>query len=61
MFMSETYNNEATTIEAHADYISTVVSGEHSHSKTSAIIAVYDISTMRVFVRYKTESYSKGI
>ena len=33
---------------------STVVSGEHSRSKTSAIIAMYDVSTTRVFVRYKT-------
>ena len=27
---------------------------EHSRSKTSAIIAMYDITTTRVFVRYKT-------
>ena len=58
MFMSETYNNEATTVKVDAGYISTVVSGEHSHSKTSAIIAVYGVPTMRVFVRYKTESHS---
>ena len=37
---------------------STVVSGEHSRSKTSAIIAMYDVSTTRVFVRYKTKGHS---
>ena len=36
----------------------TVVSGEHSRSKTSAIIAMYDVSTTRVFVRYRTKSHS---
>ena len=30
----------------------------HSHSKTSAIIAMHDISTSRVFVRYKAKSHS---
>ena len=32
------------------------MSGEHSRSKTSAIIAMYDVSTTRIFVRYKTVS-----
>ena len=33
-------------IEAHGyGFRSTVVSGEHSRSKTSAIIAMYDVST----------------
>ena len=42
-------------VEAHGyGFRSTVVSGEHSRSKTSAIIAMYDVSTTRVFVRYKT-------
>ena len=30
------------------------MSGEHSRSKTSAIIAMYNVLTTRVFVRYKT-------
>ena len=42
-------------VEAHGyGFRSTVVSGEYLCSKTSAIIAMYDVSTMRVFVRYKT-------
>ena len=42
-------------VEAHGyGFRSTVVSGEHSRSKTSAIIAMYDVSTTRVVVRYKT-------
>ena len=32
------------------------MSGEHSRSKTSTIIAMYDVSTTRIFVRYKTVS-----
>ena len=45
-------------IEAHGyGFRSTVVSGEHSRSKTSAIIAMYDVSNTRVFVRYKTVLY----
>ena len=41
-------------VEAHGyGFRSTVVRGEHSRSKTSAIIAMYDVSTTRVFVRYK--------
>ena len=31
--------------------------GEHSHSKTSEIIVMYDVSTTRVFVRYKTNIF----
>ena len=42
-------------------YISTVVSGEHSRSKTSAIIAMYDVSTTRVLVRYKTVLYNGSV
>ena len=46
-------------LEVHGyGFRSTVVSGEYSHSKTSAIIAMYDVSTTRVFVRYKTKSHS---
>ena len=32
--------------------------GEHSRSKTSTIISMCDVSTTRVFIRYKTESHS---
>ena len=39
----------------------TVVSGEHSCSKTSVIIAMYDVSTTRVFVRYKTAVLSEAV
>ena len=53
---STVFNN---VVEAHGyGFRSTVVSGEHSRSKTSAIIAMYDVSTTRVFVRYKTKSHS---
>ena len=41
--------------------ISTVVSGEHSRSKTNAIIAMYDVSTTRVFVRYKTVAVAMSL
>ena len=48
-------------LEVGRGYISTVVSGEHSCSKTSAIIAMYDVSTTRVFVRYKTVIYNGSV
>ena len=45
----------SNVVEAHGyGFRSTVVSGEHSRSKTSAIIAMYNVSTTGVFVRYKT-------
>ena len=40
-------------VEAHG-YGFKSTGGEHSCSKTSAIIAMYDVSTTRVFVRSKT-------
>ena len=48
-------------LEVRRGYISTVVSGEHSRSKTSAIIAMYDVSTTRVFVRCKTVIYNGSV
>ena len=48
---------EDNVVEAHGyGFRSTVVSGEHSRSKTSAIIAMYDVSTTRVFVKYLTKT-----
>ena len=54
-----THTIHTNVVEAHGyGFRSTVVSGEHSRSKTSAIIAMYDVSTTRVFVRYKAKSHS---
>ena len=54
-----THTIHTNVVEAHGyGFRSTVVSGEHSRSKTSAIIAMYDVSTRRVSVRYETKSHS---
>ena len=47
--LSYIYIIHNNVVEAHGYGLrSTVVSGEHSRSKTSAIIAMYDVSTTRV-------------
>ena len=46
--------SDLNVVEAHGyGFRSTVISDEHSRSKTSAIIAMCDVLTTRVFVRYK--------
>ena len=51
------HNYNYNVVEAHGyGFRSTVVSGEHSRSKTSAIIAMYDISTTTVLVLYLTKT-----